>query len=57
MTTRPGTIKKVIDVDLPRPRDYKILSSDHYLELKKEVIESVHEEAKKAFEAGEREMA
>ncbi|NLI28918.1 MAG: ABC transporter ATP-binding protein [Nitrospiraceae bacterium] len=57
MTTRPGTIKKVIDVDLPRPRDYKILSSDRYLELKQEVIESVHEEAKKAFEAGEREMA
>ena len=57
MTTRPGKIKKVINVDLPRPRDYKILSSDRYLELKMEVIESVHEEAKKAFEAGERELA
>ena len=57
MTTRPGKIKKVINVDLPRPRDYKILSSDRYLELKLEVIESVHEEAKKAFEAGERELA
>lgn len=57
MTTRPGKIKKVIDVDLPRPRDFRILSSDRYLELKKEAIESVHEEAKKAFEAGERELA
>lgn len=57
MTTRPGTIKKVIDVDLPRPRDYRVLSSDRYLELKQEVIESVHEEARKAFAAGERELA
>jgi NitT/TauT family transport system ATP-binding protein len=57
MTTRPGRIKKVIDVDLPRPRDFRILSSERYLELKQEAIESVHEEAKKAFEAGERELA
>lgn len=57
MTTRPGKIKKIIDVDLPRPRDFRILASEHYLELKKEAIESVHEEAKKAFEAGERELA
>ncbi len=57
MTTRPGKIKKVIDVDIPRPRDFRVLSMDHYLALKKEVIETVHEEAKKAFEAGERELA
>jgi NitT/TauT family transport system ATP-binding protein len=57
MTTRPGKIKKIIDVDLPRPRDFRILASEHYLKLKKEAIESVHEEAKKAFEAGERELA
>jgi NitT/TauT family transport system ATP-binding protein len=57
MTTRPGKIKKIIDVDLPRPRDFRILASERYLELKKEAIESVHEEAKKAFEAGERELA
>ncbi|MCE5243228.1 MAG: ATP-binding cassette domain-containing protein, partial [Desulfobacteraceae bacterium] len=57
MTTRPGRIKKVIEVDIPRPRDFRILSSERYRELKMEVIEAVHEEAKKAFEAGEREMA
>jgi NitT/TauT family transport system ATP-binding protein len=57
MTTRPGKIKKIIDVDIPRPRDFRILSSERYLELKQEAIESVHEEAKKAFEAGERELA
>lgn len=57
MTTRPGKIKKVINVDIPRPRDFRVLSSERYRELKMEVIEAVHEEAKKAFEAGEREMA
>ena len=57
MTTRPGRIKKVIDVDIPRPRDFRVLSSERYRELKMEAIEAVHEEARKAFEAGEREMA
>ena len=57
MTTRPGKIKKLINVDIPRPRDFRTLSSEHYRELKLEAIEAVHEEAKKAFEAGERELA
>jgi NitT/TauT family transport system ATP-binding protein len=57
MTTRPGRIKKMIEVDIPRPRDYRVLSSERYRELKREVIGAVHEEARKAFEAGERELA
>ena len=57
MTTRPGRIKKMIEVDIPRPRDYRILSSERYRELKSEAIGAVHEEARKAFEAGERELA
>jgi NitT/TauT family transport system ATP-binding protein len=57
MTTRPGRIKKMIEVDIPRPRDYRVLSSERYRELKMEVIGAVHEEARKAFEAGERELA
>ena len=57
MTTRPAKIKTVLDVDIPRPRDFRVLSSASYLRLKKECIEAVHEEALKAFAAGEREMA
>jgi NitT/TauT family transport system ATP-binding protein len=57
MTTRPGRVKKVIEVDLPRPRDYLVLSTPRYLELKEEALEAIHEEALKAFEAGERELA
>ncbi len=57
MTTRPGRVKKLIAVDLPRPRTYRMLGSKRFLELKQETIEGVHEEALKAFEAGERELA
>jgi NitT/TauT family transport system ATP-binding protein len=57
MTTRPAKIKTVLQVDIPRPRDFRVLSSSRYMRLKKECIEAVHEEALKAFAAGEREMA
>lgn len=57
MTTRPAKVKKVIRVNLPRPRDHRILGTEKYLELKRESLEAVHEEALKAFMAGERELA
>ena len=57
MTTRPCRVKQIIDVDIPRPRDFKARSSQRYLELKNMVVDAVHEEAQKAFEAGERELA
>ena len=57
MTTRPGTIKMLIDVDLPRPRHRDMATSATFLELKRQAIAAVHEEARKAFERGERELA
>ena len=57
MTTRPGTVKQVLKVSLPRPRFPELMSSHEYLELKRQAAEGVHEEAKKAFERGEREQA
>ena len=57
MTTRPGTIKLRLDVDLPRPRTRDTLTSHRFLELKQQAVNAVHEEAKKAFERGERELA
>jgi NitT/TauT family transport system ATP-binding protein len=56
MTTRPGTIKLVINVKLERPRHPRILFSPEYLELKRQAAQSIHEEARKAFERGEREQ-
>lgn len=57
MTTRPGRLKKVIKIDLPRPRDHRVLTTARYGALEEEVLEAVQEEARKAFETGERELA
>ena len=57
MTTRPGKIKTVINVDIPRPRDFRILATDHFMKLKEQAVAAIREETLKAFEAGERELA
>ena len=57
MTTRPGRIKKIVEVNIPRPRNYQVLTTDRFLEHKSDLGEVIREEAKKAFEAGERELA
>lgn len=57
MTSRPGRVKKLVAIHLPRPRPTTIVSSVEFLRLKEEVTEAVHEEALKAFELGEREAA
>lgn len=57
MTTRPAKTKKILDINIPRPRDYRLLSSEQFRLLVSEAKDAVHEEAIKAFEAGERELA
>jgi NitT/TauT family transport system ATP-binding protein len=55
MTTRPCKPKKVLTVDIPHPRDYGVLTSKRFRELIEETNDAVHEEALKAFQAGEKE--
>ncbi len=55
MTTRPARIKKILDIDLPRPRSFRDTSSSSFFRLKEECYDAVHEEAIKAFEANEQE--
>lgn len=55
MTTRPCRPKKVLDIDIPHPRDYGVLTSKRFRELMEETSGAVHEEARKAFAAGEKE--
>jgi len=57
LTTRPARTKKIVDVKIPRPRDYRLLGSEDFRVLVSEAKGAVHEEAIKAFEAGERELA
>jgi len=57
MTTRPGRVLKTIAIDVDRPRDHRVLTSERFIQLEREVREAIHDEARKAFEAGERELA
>ena len=57
MSSRPGRVRLELAVDLPRPRPLDCVRSPEFLALKAQLIEAVHEEAVKAFRAGERELA
>lgn len=57
MTTRPGRVLKTIHVDIGRPRTYEALTSPRFLEIEREVRAAIDEQARRAFEAGERELA
>ena len=48
MTNKPSKIQKIIEVDLPRPREWSMVTSKRYLEIKAEALELLHEEAVKA---------
>jgi NitT/TauT family transport system ATP-binding protein len=52
MSNRPGTITKTMRIDLPRPRKASVLLSQQYLHYKEEAMETLHEEALKAFAGG-----
>jgi NitT/TauT family transport system ATP-binding protein len=54
LTNRPTRVKKVMEIDLPRPREISILGSKRFLELKQEALDALHEEAVKAFATGAR---
>ena len=54
LTNRPTRVKKVMDIDLPRPRKIHVLTSDRFLALRQEALEALHEEALKAFSSGSR---
>jgi NitT/TauT family transport system ATP-binding protein len=52
LTNVPCRVKRVIDVDLPRPRTLKMLSSARFGSIQTEVLESSLEEARKSFADG-----
>lgn len=53
MTARPGRIKEVVKVDLPRPRNVELLTSEAFMALKRQIMHSIHEEAVRSFTADE----
>lgn len=54
MTARPGRIKEVIQVDLPRPRDFALQTSDRFHQLRDRALALVREEALKVVREQER---
>ena len=51
MTNRPGRIRTTLQVDLPRPRTFDMVSGPHFAELRNEVVGIIHEESLKAVES------
>ena len=49
MTHKPTRVKRVIDVDLPRPREFRMLTSPRFREIYEDALISLHEEGAKAF--------
>jgi len=52
LTNQPCQVKKVMEVNLPRPRDFTIMGSPEYLDIKREALELLYEEALKSFASG-----
>jgi ABC-type nitrate/sulfonate/bicarbonate transport system ATPase subunit len=49
MTARPGQIKETVDIDIPRPRSVEVLTSPRFMDLKRQIMGLVHEEAIRAI--------
>jgi len=52
ISNTPAAIKSVIEVDLPRPRTLKILTSSRFGEIHGTILDFLLEEAKKTFTEG-----
>ncbi|MGB7541748.1 MAG: ABC transporter ATP-binding protein [Burkholderiales bacterium] len=53
MTYRPGRIKRVVDIDLPRPRSSEIVESDRFGTLVASIWHDLREEASRGLAAEE----
>jgi NitT/TauT family transport system ATP-binding protein len=51
MTNRPGRIRTTLQVDLPRPRTFDMVSGVRFAELRNQVVGIIHEESVKAVES------
>lgn len=54
LSNRPARVRKILTIDLPRPREFHALTSKEYLDYKREALEILHEEAMRAFASGSR---
>jgi len=52
LSTSPASVKKIVEIDLPRPRSVKMLTTSRFGEIHREILESVFEADTKTFGAG-----
>lgn len=50
LSNHPARVRSVMNIELPRPRQFRMLTSKEYLNTKREALEILHEEAMKSFE-------
>ena len=49
LTNKPTKVRKIINIDLPRPRSFEMMRSEEAYDYKREAMELLHEEAMKSF--------
>jgi ABC-type nitrate/sulfonate/bicarbonate transport system ATPase subunit len=49
MTARPGRIKEMIEIDIPRPRSVELLTAASFIALKRRIMGLIHDEAVRAL--------
>ena len=49
LSNKPASVREVLQIDLPRPRNLDMLSSTEAYEYKRQAMEILHEEAMKSF--------
>lgn len=52
LSYKPTAVKEIIEVPLPRPRNFRMLTSDIYAQLKDHALDLLYEEALKGFVKG-----
>ncbi len=49
MTARPGRIKEMVPIDIPRPRSVELLTAPEFIVLKRRIMALIHDEAVRAI--------
>ncbi|MBI1774684.1 MAG: ABC transporter ATP-binding protein [Proteobacteria bacterium] len=49
MTARPGRIKEMVPIDIPRPRSVDVLTAPEFIVLKRRIMALIHDEAVRAL--------
>lgn len=50
MSARPGRIKEILDINIERPRDYHVKTSQQFMEYKERATEIIREESMKILQ-------